>query len=200
MIHLVVALQAEAGPLIAHYGLERVPDTASFPVYSGSDVHLVVSGVGKEAAAGATSYLHHHVGEPRIGLWLNVGIAGHRSHPVGHAVLADRVLDQSSGRAWEPTPPVDSPCESGTVCTVDDVEARFADAALYDMEAAGFYATAVHLAPPELVQVLKIVSDNRRTGTLCVSARQVQNLVEENLSRIDHLVSSLHRRARHLSR
>ena len=52
---------------------------------------------------------------------------------------------------------------------------------------------------PELLQVLKIVSDNRRTGTVAVSAHQVQALVERNLAKVDLLVSNLHRLARRLS-
>ena len=88
MLRLVVALSAEARPLIEHYRLERDSEARAFKVFRRDDVALVVAGLGKVAAAAATSFLHLAAGGGRNAVWLNVGIAGHGSRAVGEAVLA----------------------------------------------------------------------------------------------------------------
>ena len=55
MLRFVVALAAEARPLIARYRLERLSSAAAFPLYRRGAAALVVSGIGKTAAAAATS-------------------------------------------------------------------------------------------------------------------------------------------------
>ncbi len=125
-----------------------------------------------------------------------MGVAGHRRLEIGTAVLAQQVVDDEDGDIYSLYPPRDLHLELGDVRTVTHVEMKYETDSLYEMEASAFCRQAMGLAPRDLVQVLKIVSDNRRSGTLCVSARQVQGLIEESLSKIDLLVSSLHRRAR----
>jgi len=199
MIYVVVALAAEARPLISHFCLAKVDELEPLCIYRRSDLVLIVGGVGKEATAASVVALAKAVPPADHSVWLNVGVAGHRKHDIGTAVLARRVIDQESGTVYELSPPADLHIENGEVRTVVHVETQYETEALYDMEAAAFCERAVDLTSSALIQVLKIVSDNRRTGTLCVSARQVQGLVEENLPEVDRLVSSLHRRARRLS-
>ena len=55
MIHLVVALPAEASPLIERLGLRRDMAGRAMRLYVGDDLRLVVSGVGKVAAAAAAA-------------------------------------------------------------------------------------------------------------------------------------------------
>ena len=196
MILVVTALTAEARPLVAHFQLERVPELEPLSIFRGPDLALAVSGVGKEAAAMAVDQLARVVPSGRPAAWLNLGVAGHRQLEVGTAVMAQAVTDGNSGQVFRLSPPPEVHLEVGEVRTVTHVETQYDSDSLYDMEAAAFCQRAVTYTPAELVQVLKIVSDNRRTGTLCVSARQVQGLVEQNFPRIDRLISHLHRMAR----
>ena len=83
MIHFVVALPAEGKPLIDRYGLRRRTLRSDYPIYEGNDITLIVSGIGKVAAAAATACLHASTNDHRPGVWLNVGIAGHSQRPVG---------------------------------------------------------------------------------------------------------------------
>ena len=55
MINLVVALPAEARPLINHYGLNDKQTHAAFALHRNKDMTLVVSGPGKASAAAATT-------------------------------------------------------------------------------------------------------------------------------------------------
>lgn len=189
-IRLVVALPAEARPLVSHLGLEREPSAGSFATYRRDDAVLVVSGVGKRAAQAATGHLFARTGEVRDALWLNLGIAGHATRGLGEVVLAHKVVDAASGRCWYPPWVLDPPCATGEVRTVEAVEESYAEDALYEMESAGFFAAASRFATAELVQAVKVVSDNRRCGTAGITARRVEALIEASLPVVDRLLSS----------
>ena len=200
MIHVVVALTAEARPLVTHFQLEPMPELEPLKAFRGADLTLVVSGVGKEPAAQAVDQLANSHTAERPAVWLNIGVAGHRQLDIGTVVVARTVTDAESGKVQQLEPPDDLHLTLGDVRTVAHVETRYESEALYEMEASAFCQRAALCTPPELIQVVKIVSDNLRSGSLCVSARQVQGLMEDSFPRIDRLISSLHRRARRLGR
>ncbi len=200
MIYVVVALPAEARPLISHFQLERVEAAVALPIHRRSDLAVIEAGVGKESVTAAVETLAEIIPSEISSVWLNLGVAGHRDHDIGTAVLARQVLDEETGAIFELTPPAEIHLPLGEVLTVSRVETEFESAALYEMEASAFCQQTLDRTSAELVQVLKIVSDNRRSGTLCVSAHQVQGLIEDNLPTVDLLVSSLHRQSRQLSR
>lgn len=199
MIYIVVALSAEARPLCAHFQLERVEELDTLSVHRRTDLALIVSGVGKDLAAAAVDYLAKALPDEGRSVWLNVGVAGHRRYDVGTAVIASQVTDADTGEVFQLSPPEDLRLQVGDIKTVSHVETKFESEALYEMEAAAFCERARKLTSNDLLQVLKIVSDNRRTGTVCVSAHQVQSLVDKNLPRVDLLISNLHRQARRLA-
>lgn len=193
MTRLVVALPAEARPLVARFRLRR-HEAAAWPLYRGEGVELVVSGVGKTAAAAATGWLAGRAESETQRAWINVGIAGHPSRAVGDCLLADRVEDTASGRVWYPPLAFEPPVGSAPVATVDRVERDYARDTLYDMEAAGFCAAATRLATAELIQVLKVVSDNpagSREDEPRLSAERISELVEGALDPLTLLMERL---------
>lgn len=196
MIYVVVALGAEARPLISHLQLERFTDRVPLAVHRRSDLALAVAGVGKEAMRVAIDTLAKAVPSDTPPVWLNVGVAGHRQHEIGTPVLAAAVIDSETGDQYLLSPPEGVHLQTAEVRTVSHVETKYELDCLYEMEASAFCGRTFDLTRVALIQVLKIVSDNRRTGTLCVSARQVQGLIEDNLPGVDRLISSLHREAR----
>ena len=163
MIAFVTALASEARPLIEHYRME--PLEGAFRLFGSEGYRLVISGIGKVAAAAATSYLHARAGDAPYGVFLNVGIAGHRSRAPGEILRTHTVRDAATNAVYYPTLFGFKELESAAVTTVDTAEREFSADTLYDMEASAFYATALHFSTSELVQCLKIVSDNRETGT-----------------------------------
>ncbi len=190
MLNFVVALRAEAKPLIGHYDLVRRSDD-TFPIYDNQDIALIVSGVGKIVAAAATGYLHAKTEGRSCGAWLNIGIAGHGRRAIGDGVLAHKITDQVTGRSWYPPLTFELPCPSDNLVTVDKPEAEYGGDGLYDMEATGFYATACRCNTAELVHCYKIVSDNRLTSTEAISGKTVQALIAQQLDKIDVLTQTL---------
>ncbi len=195
-LSFAVALPSEARPLIEHYRLERF-DTggAAFKIFRRDDVALVVSGLGKVAAAAAAAYLHLATGGVRQSAWLNVGIAGHGRLEVGEAVLANRVRDQATGKCWNPPMLFGTGLPKGEVVTVDRVERRFEDDAAYEMEASGFYPIARRFTTVELVHCLKVVSDGPGQAPERLSASVVERLIGDRLAGIELLADAARDRA-----
>ena len=180
MIRFVVALAPEADALVRRYRME--PCEGAFRWFRSDEAALVISGIGKLSAAAATSYLHAKTGEEPFGVWLNFGTAGHRERPRGDTLLAHTVTDAASRDRFHPTR-LDGPdLEAVEVRTVDRPEIDFDSDAAYDMEAYGFVAIALRFSTSELVQSIKIVSDNRETTTAAWTTAAVRDLIE---SRVD---------------
>ena len=186
MTRFVVALRAEARPLIERYGLDPTGE-GEFRTFRRGDTSLVISGVGKVAAAWATAYIQEHPLE----VWLNVGIAGHRDRSPGEITRAHRVTDSATGERFYPTLLGLPRLDTTGVTTVDVPETDFASDDLYDMEASGFYRSALSFSTSELVQCVKIVSDNRDSGTKGLTGARVSELVTRNLDAIDEVVAHL---------
>ena len=181
MLCLVVALAAEARPLLASLRLQGVSGHP-YRICAGEQTHLIVSGLGKVATAAATAYLRALIGDTPAA-WLNVGIAGHGSQAVGTALLAHKVVDAASGKPFYPTFTAPPPCRTTLLHTVDRVQSPAGDAA-YDMEASGFCEAAQRFATSERVHCLKIVSDNPQSPYQTLNAERVEALIEAQLDMV----------------
>ena len=199
MIRLVIALPSEAKPLLSHYKLKAVEESRGFKIYQKDDMALVVSGVGKSAAAAATAYLQAMTGNEPDRAWINIGMGGHRELALGEGILAERVMDMASGQTWYPPPVLDVSSSRASVLTVDKVEEDFEAHWVFEMEAAGFCESAYRFATAELVQCFKIVSDNRSVPPRWMSTRQVDELIEARLTEIDAVVEATAALAREMA-
>ncbi len=185
MIRLVVALRAEARPLIRRFELAPA-GREKFPLWRGAGIDLVISGMGSEAASAATAWLGRRSrGEAA---WINVGIGGHRDLPLGQVVLAHKVVAAGGGAAWYPPLVFEPPCATATVTTVDRPETGYPEDTIYEMEAAGFCAAAARLVSAELIHVIKVVSDNAAAPPSGLTAKRVEELIEGRIDTIAHIV------------
>jgi hypothetical protein len=199
LVHLVVALDAEAAPLISWFGLKRQKPERGFPVFRHAHIALIVSGPGKSNAAAATAHLHAVCEFPRNALWLNIGAAGHRDLAIGATRVAHAVGDSSAGRSWYPPLAVTPPWPSVRVATLDKPDLDYETAELVDMEASGFYATACRFSTSELVQVVKICSDNRDRPASRLVPQDLTALVGQELDALDVFLHRLGRLANELA-
>ena len=196
-IHLVVAMRSESRPIVDAYSLEVVAGTAPFHLYRGQGVVLVCAGVGRAAAAAGVGFLHAYEGLPAGRPWLNIGVAGGaflrpgRPAVLGEAAIASRVIDSASGQISYRPLLFDLPAELATVHTMDRLETSYEPEGLFEMEAAGFVAAASRLSPPELVQVLKVVSDGPDEGIERLTASRIETLIEAQMEVVRTLVEEL---------
>ena len=198
-IHLVSALPAEAKPVIAHFGLKRLQPDCGFPVYHNRHVTLVLSGVGKSNAAAATALLQARNGCPANAIWINLGIAGHGDLPLGEAVLAHSITDRASGESWRLPMAFLPPCDSVKLQTLDRPDFDYRRAGAFDMEASGFYPTALRFSQPQLVHCFKVISDNREQSGLGIGGAAVRRLIEPRLELLEELMKRLTTLAAQLS-
>ncbi len=192
MIHFICALKCEARSLIAHYRLKHRADSEAFPLYTSPDkqISLTISGIGKVNAAAATAFTHAFLLTGKQDVWLNVGIAGHRDMQIGEITLAHKIIDQTNNYAWYPQIIINPPCPSMEVLSCDEPITNYTDV-LFEMEAAGFYATACRFATSELIHVIKIISDNQQQPAEKMSESFVAELVNNQLTVIDQISDSL---------
>ena len=187
---LVVALQAEAQPLITHFGLRCEAPMGMFRIYRSESMALVISGVGKSLSAAATGYLCGSSDGWRNAPWINVGVAGHRNVDVGELIVANKIVDQSTAHSWYP-PQLVSNVVNSTLITVDEPEETYPERAAYDMEAAGFFPAATRCSSGELVQSIKVISDNPHQSIASLNARSIKQLIKKNVSKIEQFINRL---------
>ncbi len=192
MIYLICALPCEARPLIEYYGMQAAPETGPFRCYASqnNDLILTLSGIGRINAAAATAWTQGRFNALQSDAWLNVGMAGHRHLYIGSAALCHKIEDSGNGQSWFPQIVFEHNCPTAPLLTLDKPSIDYADS-LFDMEASGFYATACKTSSMELVQALKIVSDNHASPVLWPDRQRVENLVNGQLPLINDIIEKM---------
>jgi len=191
MIHLVVALPAEARALIRHFRLRDKCSATAFPVYRNERMALIVSGPGKVSAAAATASLQATSDAVRHAAWLNIGIAGHATQTIGTGLGVYRITDRSTKQNWYPPQVLGFPAPAENLVTVDQPGEAYLDNTLQDMEASGFYPIACRYVTGELVQCFKVVSDNREQTAAGINAQLCEQLIAAQLGTIEALAGEM---------
>ena len=192
-VNIIVAHGLETKALVRMLELERHHVSSEFVEYSNSNkLHLLVSGIGKEAITVAVTYLGEQQASDsgEIRAWLNIGIAGHRDASLGNAWLGNKITDQSSGASAYP-PQLIEGIEVGSVVTVDEPENSYPLDAAYEMEASAFYAEATKYSTAELVQVFKVISDNLVNPISEIDIRSVPGLIAAQAPQLQILIEGM---------
>lgn len=187
-IHILVALPAEARPLIARFRLRQAVQAGGLRIYRNDAITLAVTGMGRLAAATAVGFL---AAGGSASAWLNVGIAGHHQAAVGTPLVAHRIDDQATGQCWFPPLVFTPPCATDTLTTADRPHTDYAVPGLCDMEAAAMVAAAARFAPLELIHSLKVVSDNPVQPAAQVTPQGAEALMEAQREAIAAMVEIL---------
>lgn len=192
MIHIFCALPYEAQPLIQHFKLTELKQFDLFRLYQSEDkeITLTITGIGKLNAASAVSYHHACCNTLNSDVWLNIGIAGHKSLAIGEARLVNKIIDEQTTEAWYPQIIFKPPCQSTELISLDKPCTTYRDA-LYDMEASAFYQVALRLGTTELIHCLKIVSDNTEKPASNVNADSIKKLIASNTNTIVKVIELL---------
>lgn len=198
MLFLVVALPPEGKPLRRRFGLVADADSGPFPIFRHPEEHegipnvaLVQTGLGKVASAAGTAYLAARFGAPRDGVWLNVGVAGGGNRALGDVVVAHKVRDVAREHDHYPAFARTAPCATGELRTVERPTTDYDGDVLFDMEAAGFYATACRFSSAELVHTIKVISDGPGSSLEDVTPSRVEALIEAAFPMIDGFARDL---------
>ncbi len=190
-IFIHTALSCEARPLIDYFRLKKDLSSHPFEVYSHDQICLTITGIGKCAMAAGVAYTQARTGAADKPILLNVGIAGHAEHDLGRAFLAGKIIDADTRKHFYPPMAYAPPCAVETLRTASRPQLNYTEPHLYDMEASAFYETAIRFSTGELIQTLKVVSDNRLTPAQNIQSRQVTELIAAQLPVLKSLLAEL---------
>ncbi len=190
-LFIYVALPCEAKPVIEHYRLKKITAINAFAVYGNHNLCLTVTGIGKAAMAAGIAYTQAWYAPAQNPALLNIGIAGHRHHPVGSCYLIEKISDRDTGRCYYPPLIFTPPCPTQPLQTFSIPQADYPEENLCDMEASAFYETASRFSSGELIQCLKIVSDNLSSPTSAIEAKGVSSLIEAQLPAVSDVIKAL---------
>jgi adenosylhomocysteine nucleosidase len=189
-VNMIVALKAEARPLIAKYRLLPLANQRGLFATSAGDIALVICGVGRANAARAVERMYRFRADIDAA-WLNVGIAGHGSEPPGSALLVREILERASGCVTYPAGPLPPAPGTTVLCTVDEPEASYEPGWAYDMEGSGFMKMALRLGGSSPVHSLKIISDGPTQTWSQLSGAVVEELIDSCTGVVDSVLAAL---------
>lgn len=191
MVNFVIALHCEAEPLIRRFALKPCGQLGRIAFFASPHIALAISGVGRVQAAIATTALAHRCDSPqRPRLWINLGICGHPSLPLGSPLFAHSIGSGRSATRFYPQPLVDPPWPGHPLVTCNRPEANYPASSAVDMEAHAFFAAAAHVASSEAIASIKVVSDNPSHPARGFPAKdRVARWIEPQLASIERWAS-----------
>ena len=185
MLSIVIAILAEAHPIIEHYDLKQ--DTAYHQqvyrnqentielIVTGSKIARVAAGVGAIGKKGNK--------------WLNIGVCGHRDFSVGSIYMVSEIHFQDL--IDYPIFLFKPPCPLQGVRTVMHGEREYPEDVLYEMEAYTFFKAAMVYSPPELIHLIKVVSDNKNNCLLRLDKKDFTLLIEKQMPIITKIIDEM---------
>jgi hypothetical protein len=188
-----IALPCEAKPFIDYYKLKKQLSISAFNLFQHEDICLTVTGVGKNAMAAGVAYTLALNPGSRNPILMNIGITGHRQLPVGSVLLTHKITDADSGRRFYPPLVFKSALPTANLITVAKAQTNYPDNSLYDMEASAFYETSIRFSTGELVQSVKIISDNLANPVVNINPALVTKLIQDKLADIVNLIEQLNK-------
>ncbi len=183
-INIVVAMEREAIPLINYWDLKE--NSKKFYSNKKKKINLIISGIGKERAEKATIYLAEKTNNNSF--FLNIGIAGHKNYKLGEIILISKITDNKTKYNWYPSLLWKTKIKKTPLITVGFPKIRYTTNFLYDMEASGFFKGAREFVGPEMVQCIKIISDNKKSSILNISSNKIENWINNKITIIDKLI------------
>ncbi|MDJ0778288.1 MAG: hypothetical protein QNJ85_10520 [Gammaproteobacteria bacterium] len=199
MLTWVAAFHCEAKPVIDHYRLKKSHADHPFDLYEGDDCACIVTGQGKLAAAAACAWQGARMAGDGAMAWLNLGIAGAAEAEIGAAFQLDQIIDGDSGQRHYPVVPARGQLPAAACISLARVDDGYHPRHLYDMEASGYFYAATRFSGAELVQSIKVVSDNSAHNVARDRAR-VSELIAARLpalateaARLETLVAEVER-------
>ena len=196
---IVVAMACEAKPIVDYLRLRKRSDTV-FAHYVDADdartdtvTNLVVSGIGALNMAAAVAWMGAQLTPQQLtpaqrpavnSVWLNVGIAGHQKFEVGNCLRVVGCMDAISERRFHPPLVAKWRGQNTELISYNAPTDDYPQNLAVDMEASAFFATAAKFCSLELVQSLKVVSDNPESPAERLNASMISQLIQPHVSRI----------------
>jgi len=190
LVCLVVAMTAEARPLVDAFHLHALPQRG-IDAWIGDGVCLLKTGMGSQRAeARLTALLALQSG---INAFINVGVAGGKRN-IGDVILADSIINNSSGKRWFPhlpPLPIANDIANCSVVTVVEPCSDYRTDCVFDMEAAAVASVGTKHTDLSRVHAIKVISDNDAQPLSDFSVKSVTPLMRKTVPSTTNLVNWL---------
>ena len=103
--------------------------------------------------------------------------------------MISKITDNKNKYSWYPSLLWKTKIKKAPLITVLFPKIRYTTNCLYDMEAAGFFKGARKYVGPEMVQSIKIISDNKKSSILSISSNKIENWILTKIDIINKLVN-----------
>ncbi|MCE9499450.1 MAG: hypothetical protein K8R21_02960 [Leptospira sp.] len=189
-----MALFAEAEPVIRSLYLRKNTKCKEFSIYENGEISLCISGTGKINSAIAVTYsafLYRANSEHTA--FLNLGVCGSKKTEanIGELFLINKIEDIGSGRTYYPDILTDWKLREKSIHCSDQpfyASDKNTSISLVDMESSGFCRAASLLAPPQDIQLLKIVSDHFDSERVQINAKFISALIENRIPELKNFL------------
>lgn len=186
MIYIITALDAEARPLIDHYGLKR-DMSLPYTLYQCADMLLIICGVGKTNAMMAVSALLGWRLPSRGDILINIGICATPTHyEIGEALLIHQLID--THKTYYPDILYTHTLKESSILCVDTPQS-IPNNLPVDMESTAIFCAASRFFKLHQMAFLKIVSDHFEPGT--ITKELAISLIDSHLQTLDTLIINL---------
>lgn len=185
----VIALSHEAKPLYEKLQAKLFVSKYGFKLYSvenndnsvTDEAAILVTGSGSNAMASGLAWSQQYL--PQVAVFLNLGVAGHGSLPIGASFIVSKVSDHCSGKQFYPHPIVkpQQELQFSELLTVSQPSKSYQMNCGYDMEASSFFETGRRFLNSEAVQSIKVVSDNTELNFTQLTPQVIAELIENNI-------------------
>ena len=190
LVTIISALNCEAKPWVDYFGLKKQCD-APFRLYSkeGIDVEIAISGIGSLAMATAVGWIGALTARPRI--WLNLGVAGHATLPIGAICRVHSAINAADLSKYFPPLVAKWRGENSAIACVNAPSNSYVEDAMIDMESYAFFKAASLFSASEVVQAIKVVSDNQEQGFEELNAAKISALMLPHVEQVNKYISAL---------
>lgn len=162
-------------------------------------LYVLVGGIGKLNTAAAVGWCGALLQDQQTA-WLNLGIAGHGSKEVGSAFTIGRSDDSVFSRAYFPPQVAKRQFPLDACLCVAEPTSNYPESGGVDMESSAFYKVALRFSFPELIQSVKVVSDNPSEPVDQLNTHKIQNLMLTQLNGLLNFAKQLAQLASTLAR
>ena len=101
MIHLIVATNSEARPLIDLFKLKKKKLKKNF-IYENQSISLTITGIGKVNSAIGVTQTYFFYNQKSDNIWINIGLAGHKNLKVGDICSVSKISDNEIDKKFFP--------------------------------------------------------------------------------------------------
>ena len=174
MIHFIIATNSEARPLIDLFKLKK-KNSNKLQIYCNQDISLTITGIGKINSAIGVIQTFYETSKKLNDCWINLGLAGHKSHDIGKIFAISKIYDNDTGQKLYPF--VNSFKINSDECISLGKKNKKYSTKIYEMESSGFFNACNKFSSKEFIQILKIISDNHYEAVNFKKNEQIYNLI-----------------------